>query len=132
MATSGVYDQGCFRIQLGNAGAAAADMASVLNPTGEAVIITKCIVNITTASTGASTIDVGIGSSASTLYDNLIDGLSGATAGAYADLGTNGKRAKLWPAAEYLTASEASGDVAGLAGELLVFWVTRTAAGAVS
>lgn len=126
MATTGNYEQGGFRIALANTGAAAADMASVLNPTGEAVIVTKCIVNITTASTGASTIDVGIGSSASTSYDNLIDGLSGATAGAYADLGTNGKRAKLWPAAEYLTASEASGDVAGLAGELIVQWVTRT------
>jgi hypothetical protein len=132
MATSGSYDQGGFRIQLADTGSAAADLASVLNPTGEAVIITKCIVNLTTASTGASTIDVGIGASASTLYDNLIDGLSGATAGAYADLGTNGKRAKLWPAAEYLTASEASGDTTGLVGELIVQWVSRTSAGAVS
>lgn len=126
MATTGNYEQGGFRIALADTGAAAADMASVLNPTGEAVIITKCMVNITTPSDGASTIDVGIGSSASTLYDNLIDGLSGATAGVFADLGTNGKRAKLWPAAEYLTASEASGDVSGLEGELIVQWISRT------
>lgn len=132
MATTGTYDQGVFRIQLANTGAAAADMASVLNPTGEAVIITYACLNITTASTGASTIDVGVGSSASTSYDNLIDGHSGATAGAFAEVGTNGKRAKLWPAAEYVTVSEASGDVAGLAGELLLHWVTRTTAGAVS
>jgi len=132
MATTGTYDQGAFRIQLANTGAAAADMASVLNPTGEAVIVTMACLNITTASTGASTIDVGIGSSASTLYDNLIDGQSGATLGAFGEKGTNGRLVRLWPANEYITVSEASGDVAGLAGELIVEFITRTAAGAVS
>ncbi len=72
--TTGVFDQGAYRIQLGNAGAAGGDMASVLNPFGEDVIITFAALNITTASTGASTIDVGVGSSATTAYDTLIDG----------------------------------------------------------
>ena len=130
--TSGVFDRGGYRIQLGNAGAAAADMASVANPFGEDVIVTQCIVNVTTGSTGASTMDVGIGASASTSYDNLIDGLSGATAGVYNDLGTNGKRCKLWQTTDYLTASEASGDVSGLAGELILKVIPRTTAGAVS
>jgi len=132
MATTGTYDQGAFRIQLANTGSAAADMASVANPFGEAVIVTSAILNITTQSTGASTIDVGIGSSASTSYDTLIDGQSGATAGVFAEKGTNGKLVNLWPTTSYLTVSEASGDVAGLAGELLITFITRTAAGAVS
>lgn len=128
MATTGSYDQGGFRIALANTGAAAADMCSVLNPEGVDLIVVRCIVNITTASTGASTIDAGIGASASTLYDTLIDGLSGATAGVYDAIengGTNGDACQLWPAGQYLTCSEASGDVAGLVGELIVQWITR-------
>lgn len=130
--TSGVFDRGAFRVQLGNAGVAAGDVASVLNPLGEDLIVTYCAVNVTTIATGAATIDVGCGSSASTSYDNLLDAQDVHVAGAYADLGTNGKRAKLWAAAEYLTASEASGDVAGLVGELIVKFVARTSAGAPS
>jgi hypothetical protein len=131
MATSGTWDRGVFRIQLANTGAAAADMASVQNTTGEDQIITFCALNITTASTGASTIDVGVAST-STTADNLIDGHSGATAGVFAAKGTNGLLVKIWTADQYLTVSEASGDVAGLAGELLVQYVPRTTAGAVS
>lgn len=130
--TVGTYDRGAYRIQLGNAGSAAGDMAAVLNPFGEDVIVTFAALNITTVSTGASTIDVGIGASASTAYDNLIDGHSGATAGVYAEKGTNGKLVKLWPSTEYLTVSEASGDVTGFVGELLIKYVPRTSAGAVS
>jgi hypothetical protein len=130
--TTGAFDQGAFRIQLGNAGAAGGDMASVLNPFGEAVIITERILNITTQSTGASTIDVGVGASATTAYDTLIDGQSGAAAGVFAEYGTNGKRAVLWPTDQYLTVSEASGDVSGLAGELIIRTLPRTSAGAAS
>ncbi len=131
MATTGTWDRGFFRVQLGNAGAAAADMASVLNPTGEEQIITFAALNITTASTGASTIDVGIAAT-SILADNLIDGHSGATAGVFAAKGTNGLLVKIWAADGYVTVSEASGDVAGLAGELLLQFAPRTTAGAVS
>jgi len=130
--TSGTYDRGVYRIQLGNAGVTAGDVVSVLNPFGEDVIIYLAILNITTASTGASTMDVGVGSGATTSYDNLIDGHSGATAGVFAAKGTNGLFVKLWVSTEYLTVSEASGDVTGLAGELLIKFVPRTTAGAVS
>ncbi len=129
MATSGNYEQGGFRIALADTGAAAGDLAAVLNPTGEAVIITRCIVNITTGSTGASTLDIGIAANGTTLNDTLVDGLSGATAGVYDNIehgGSNGLAVKLWGATEYLTASEASGDTTGLEGELIVQWLTRT------
>ena len=128
--TSGVFDRGAYRIQLGNVGAAAGDMASVLNPFSEAVIVTSAVLNITTASTGASTIDVGIGTSATTAYDTLIDGHSGATAGVFAAKGSNGLLVNLWPTTSYLTVSEASGDVVGLAGELIITFIPRTDAGA--
>jgi len=128
MATTGAFDKGWFKITLANTGAAAADMASVLNPEGVALVITRAVLNITTASTGASTIDAGVGSSASTLYDTLIDGRSGATAGVFdnvEDAGTNGEFTLLWPADQYVTVSEASGDVAGLAGELWLQYYPR-------
>lgn len=128
--TTVTFDRGGARVQLGNAGAAAGDMAAVLNSSGEDQVIWLAHLNITTASTGASTIDVGVGSSASTAYDNLIDGHSGATAGVFAAKGTNGLLCKVWVAGEYITVSEASGDIAGLAGELVIKFYPRTAAGA--
>lgn len=131
MATTGTYDRGAYRIQLANTGAAAADMASVLNPFGEDMIITFCALNITTGSTGASTIDVGVADT-SVSADNLIDGHSGDTAGVFAAKGSNGLLVKIWSATGYVTVSEASGDVAGLAGELLLKMIPRTTAGAVS
>jgi hypothetical protein len=131
MATSGTFDRGVFRIQLEDTGSAQADMASVLNPTGEEQIIDFCALNITTGSDGASTIDVGIAGTSVTA-DNLIDGHSGATAGVFAAKGSNGLLVKIWAADGYLTVSEATGDVTGLVGELLVKFFPRTTAGAVS
>ena len=128
MATTGSYDAGALRVTLTAAGTTAGDVASIANPEGAAVIITRAILNITTASTGASTLDVGVAANATTSADNLIDGRSGATAGTFDNIedgGTNGLATKVWGASEYVTVSEASGDVTGIAGELLIQYVTR-------
>jgi hypothetical protein len=125
MATSGNYSKGGFRVAFTAGGTTAGDMAAVLNPTGEALVITKTIVNITTASTGASTLDIGIAANGTTSNDTLIDGLSGATAGVFSTPGTNGLPTKLWGATEYLTVSEASGDVTGIVGEVILQFLTR-------
>lgn len=119
------YNRGVARCTLGNAGAAAGDMAAILNDSSTDRVIYYAALDITTASTGASTIDVGVGSSASTSYDNLIDGHSGATAGVFAAKGTNGLLVKVWTAGQYITVSEASGDVSGLAGELHIKYYER-------
>ncbi len=124
MATTGSYDSGFLRVALTDAGDAAGDVASIANPEGVSLIITRAVLNITTGSTGASTLDVGVAANATTSADNLIDGQSGATAGAFAEVGTNGKRAMKWGATEYVTVSEASGNVDGIAGELLLQYVT--------
>lgn len=106
---------------------AAADTAgailSLANPEGADVVIKALIVNVTTASTGACTIDAGVGTGATTKYDTLIDGLSVATAGCYSNLknaGTNGLATVIWPAASYLTISTASGAIAGAVGAAYV------------
>lgn len=121
------FNAGTLNIALADTGVAAGDIASVANPEGVPVHITRCILYLTTASTGASTLDIGVGSGASTSYDNLIDGVSGAAAGAFdnlKDAGSNGKGGQLWAAANYVTASEASGDTTGLEGYLCIEYVT--------
>ena len=102
----------------------AGGVLSLLNPEGADLIVTKLTINVTTVATAACTLDGGVGSSASTKYDNLIDGqdVNGAT-GAFANLGTNGKRAMLWEDDNYLTISKATGATAGLVGYAYVEYV---------
>lgn len=117
------FQNGSARVALDDTGAAAGDIASVANPEGVTCIIERAYLLIETPSSGASTIDVGVGASATTSYDNLIDGVSGAAAGVFSNLknaGSNGKADQLWTASQYITASEASGDTTGLAGWLIV------------
>lgn len=98
-------------------------VASLLNPFGFDVIVTEAIVDITTAATAAGTLDVGIAAGATTSNDTLIDGLDvNAATGTFinsVDGGTNGGAAR-WEDDEYLTASKASGSMAGLAGVLYI------------
>lgn len=106
---------------------AAADTAgailSLANPEGVDLVIKGLVLNITTASSGACTIDAGVGSGATTKYDTLIDGASAASTGVLSNLkdgGTNGKATVLWPAAHFLTISTASGAIAGAVGNAYV------------
>ncbi|HEX7334227.1 MAG TPA: hypothetical protein VF290_22165 [Pyrinomonadaceae bacterium] len=89
------------------------------NPEATAIIITRIVLDRTTKSTGASTIDIGTTAvSATTSSDNLIDGVdSGAAEGVednINDAGTNGKARQKLAAGKWVTFDEASGDVTGL------------------
>lgn len=89
------------------------------NPEATAIIITRVVLDRTTKSTGASTINIGTTAvSATTSSDNLIDGVdSGATEGVednISDAGTNGKARQKLAAAKWVTFTSASGDVTGL------------------
>jgi hypothetical protein len=82
--------------------------------------IIRCVIDVTTVATAACTADIGVGSSASTSYDNLLDGAD-LNVGVkmqdnLGDPGTNGKSIKKWPAGEYANASMASGATSGLVG----------------
>lgn len=97
---------------------AAGGVLSLANPEGVKLLITRLILHITTASSGAATVDAGIAANGSTSNDTLIDGKSVATAGVFdniADIGTNGKTVKEWGASQYLTIT-ASASLAGLVG----------------
>lgn len=97
--------------------------ASAANPFGYDVVITGAYLQITTQSTGASTLDIGIGANATTSNDGLIDGLSAAAAGLFTnfeDAGTNGEVSMVWGSGQFLNVAEASGDVDGLVATLRV------------
>lgn len=114
---------GAYKVTLADADAAGGILA-LANPEGVDLIVTKLILNVTTVATGACTVDAGIAANGTTKVDNLIDGLDVHTAtGAFADLGTSGKRAKLWPAAQYLTVSMATGAAAGLEGNAYIEYI---------
>lgn len=119
MATTGAFENGWFKIDL-SATAGAAGCVAVLNPEGAALVIDRAVLNVTTASTGACTLDVGVAATAIS-NDTLLDGMSVATAGIFDNIenqGTNGDSAVIWAADGYVTATEASGAIAGLVGEL--------------
>jgi len=107
---------------------AAAGVLSLLNPEGVDLIITRLVLDITTPSTGAGTLDAGVAATAVT-NDSLIDGLDvNAAAGVfdnYTDKGTNGKSRKLWLAGQYLTITKASGAMAGLVGNAYIQTIRR-------
>lgn len=99
---------------------------ALLNPAGCDVMILRAYLRITTQSTGASTLDIGIGSTSTTAGDTIIDGLSGASAGIFdsfndTDNGTNGlAKPQVWTEGYYVTVKEASGDVDGLVAKLYI------------
>lgn len=93
--------------------------ASVENTTGQDLIIWGARLDITTASTGASTVDVGIASDATTSDDSISDGQSLAAAGLVSG------NSVVWPSGEFLNVAEASGDVAGVVGQLQFQWSVR-------
>lgn len=97
----------------------------LLNPEGADLIITDFILDITTKSTGAATIDAGVDDGGDVSSDTLIDGLDvNAAAGVFGSMvdgGTNGGYVK-WPAGEYIVAT-ASATVAGLVGNAYIRYI---------
>lgn len=106
-------------------GTTAGGCLSLANPEGVDLIITDFILDITTGSTGAATVDAGIAANGTTTSDTLIDGKSVATAGTFNnvdDAGTNGLKAVKWASDEYLTIT-ASATLAGMVGNAYIKWV---------
>lgn len=106
---------------------AAADTAGAIlawaNPEGVAIIVTDLMLDITTQSSGACTVDAGVAADGTTLNDTLIDGVSVAATGvknSQKHAGTNGVGAARVGATQYITASTASGAVAGLVGNAYI------------
>ena len=107
------------------AGTAAGGVLSWANPAGASIIVHNIVLDITTQSTGASTIDVGVAANGTTSSDTLIDGVSGAAAGVFnsaTNAGSNGSMSRKLTSTQFITASQASGAVAGLVGSAYITW----------
>lgn len=117
---------GALKVALG-AGEGAGGILGLLNPEGVDLIITRLVLDITTKSTGACTVDAGVAANGTTSNDTLIDGLDVGTAPILADnienQGINGVAAKKWGATQYLTVSKATGAAAGLVGSAYIEYV---------
>lgn len=107
-------------------GTTAGGCLSLANPEGADLIVTRLVLDITTPSTGAATVDAGIAANGSTSSDILIDGASVATAAKVLDnindAGTNGKARQKWTSSQYLTIT-ASATLAGLVGNAYIEYI---------
>ena len=97
------------------------------NPIDADLIIKRVMIHITEESDNASTIDVGTAADATTSSDNLLDGLdTGAAEGIFDnidDQGTNGESVQVLEEGEFITATQASGDVSDLEGVAYIEFV---------
>lgn len=119
--------KGAYKVALtATTGTGGGGALSLANPEGSDLIVTRLVLDITTKSTGAATVDAGIAANGTTSADNLIDGLAvGAAAGVFdniADGGTNGKARQRWNGDQYLTVT-ASASLAGLVGNAYIEYV---------
>jgi hypothetical protein len=99
------------------------------NPEAGAILVERAVANITTASTGASTLNVGITTvSATTGSDTLLDGISGAAVAVFdsvndTDNGTNGvAKVQRLASGGWVTVAEATGAAEGLVGTLYIYY----------
>lgn len=110
-----------------SAAVTSAGVLSWANPTASTIIIERVILDVTTDSTGASTVDCGIGSSATAISDTLLDGIDTGTAAALFDTitnkGSNGATQRKMTASQYLTCSQATGTVTGLVGNAYIHYI---------
>jgi hypothetical protein len=81
-------------------------------------------IKVTTASSAACTIDVGVAANGTTSDDTIIDGLDvNSATGTFNnvdDAGTNGQVGTVWESGQFITASKASGAAAGLEGKAII------------
>tara|TARA_R100001594_G_scaffold25875_3_gene50422 strand:+ start:10369 stop:10956 length:588 start_codon:yes stop_codon:yes gene_type:complete len=103
------------------------------NTYGSDLLITRAMIYVTTVSSGACTIDVGVGSSSSTSYDNLLDGIDVNGSTGVSDnikslvAGDNGRSVVVWKNNEYVNASKKTGATSGLVGYYAFYCVDITA-----
>jgi hypothetical protein len=103
----------------GSASTAVGAQLSIANPFGQDAILESFVFDIDTASTGAATMDIGVGTTST--VDNLMDGLTlnGAVTGIktpVVDAGTNGGKIPKAMASTDLVIGTASATTAGLVG----------------
>lgn len=111
-----------FKLSIAGASGSTGVFKSVKNPwQKDMLVLPSSVLRITTQSGAASTLDIGKAADGTTSNDTLFDGLSGAAAGTFeaaANGGSNGGKAIVLLANDYLNISEASGNVNALVADL--------------
>jgi hypothetical protein len=100
------------------------------NPEASKIIVTRVLINITTAGgTGSSVLDVGVVADATSTADTLIDGLNLNATGIFdniTDKGANGKSRQVVDekggATDHITGRILEQDAAALAGKYYIFY----------
>lgn len=99
-------------------------VASLANPWGVSVYITRAVLVVDTIAAAACTVDAGVAADATTSADNLFDGLDVHSATGYfdnlIDHGTNGLAGKVWTTTQYVNVTKASGNANSLVGRLFI------------
>ena len=77
------------------------------NPEGEDIIVTDCVIDVSTAATGTPTMDVGVAANGTTTSDTIMDAVAVGDAAdistLIAEAGTNGKGAVKMSSTQWIT-----------------------------
>lgn len=118
------------RIAWGTLGAAdtGGGVISWQNNEGQAILITRIVLDVTTKSSAACTLDIGTtATNGTTSSNNLLTGVDvGTAAGQFDninDAGASGKAKQKLASATWVTASKASGAAAGLVGTFYIEYI---------
>ncbi len=118
--------KGVYQTPLAAGGTAVGSVLKLKNPEGTDLFITRLILDITTKSTGAGSVDAGVHAAGTASSDNLIDGLDvNAAAGVFDNVkngGSNGKATVKWKANEFLVITGGA-SLAGLVGNAYIEYV---------
>jgi len=93
------------------------------NPHAVPILVLRAILEWTTVSSGACTVDVGVAANGTTLSDTLIDGQSVATTAGLVSSTVPRRVDANGGTSDWVTASVASGTVTGLAGRVYVEYI---------
>ena len=93
---------------------------SVENTFGTDLVVLRLVLQITTGTSGACTLDIGVETDGSSTADDLIDGVDVSDAGVFdniADKGSNGSSRARWASGSFVNASMKTGAAAGIVGQ---------------
>lgn len=117
---------GAYKVALtAAAGTTAGAVLSLANPEGASLIVTRLVLDITTAGPASTTVDAGIAADGTTSADNLIDAGPVSAIGVIDNIedgGTNGQAVFKWTSTQFLTIT-ASAALTGLVGNAYIEYI---------
>lgn len=94
------------------------------NTYGTDLVILRVVLQVTTGTSGACTVDIGTAADGTTSAATLIDGLDVADAGVFdniADKGSSGTSRLKWGSGAFINASMKTGAAAGIVGQYAIY-----------